>query len=208
MIGAFLGLAVVWLVVELLVWYGIAQFMSGWWVFLWFICAFFIGSALLRTGMKNISPMTQQMQTGMFNPASRPPQSIMIKSVAFVIAGFLLIIPGVLSDLMALIVMLPPVQNKLHDYANNYAMKNQEKMMAMMQQRMQDMGMNGSQFQQQGSANPFGKSNPFQSNPFGSNSGFGNFGGGFGKTIDGEATVVKDVNQKKITKVDAANDDK
>lgn len=210
MIGAVLGLGLIWAVIEILVWIGIAQFISGWWVFLWFIAAFVIGSGLMRTGMKNIGPMAQQMQQGgMMNPGIRPPQSVMIKSLALVAAGILLMIPGVLSDIAALFLMLPPVQNKLHDYANRYMMKNQQKMMDMMAQRMQDMGMDPSQFQQGGGS--FGAGGAFGGGSFGgfSSTGSGKFGGGFsssgrGTTVDSEATVV---NPKNVKKLESANDD-
>lgn len=215
MIGAVLGLGLIWAVLEILVWIGIAQFISGWWVFLWFIAAFFIGGSLLRTGMKNLAPMAQQMRGGgMMNPAARPPQSVMIKSLALVVAGILLMIPGVLSDLGALFLLLPPVQSKLHDYANSYMMKNQQKMMDMMAQRMQDMGMDPSQFQQGGGS--FGAGGAFGGGGFGGfsstgsgPSGSGKFGGGFsssgrGTTIDSEATVV---NPKDVKKIESANDD-
>ena len=33
--GNIVGIAIVWLIIETLVWYLIAQFVSGWWVFLW-----------------------------------------------------------------------------------------------------------------------------------------------------------------------------
>lgn len=211
MVGAFLGLALVWVVIELLVWYGIAQFISGWWVFLWFIAAFVIGSGLLRKGMQNMGPMAQQMrQGGMINPVSRPPQSVMIKSMAYVAAGILLMIPGVLSDLVALVMMLPPVQQKLHGIMENYMKRNQEKMMEIMAQRMQDMGMDPSQFQQQGGAGgAFGGSfGGFNSSGFGSggfgSSGFGSKSSGYGNTVEGEAKVV---NPKDVRKIESANDE-
>lgn len=209
MVGAFLGIGLIWLIIELLVWYGIAQFISGWWVFLWFIVAFFIGSGLLRTGMKNIGPMAQHMQQGgMINAAMRPPQSVMIKSMAYVAAGILLMIPGVLSDIGALLLILPPVQNKLHDAVNRYMQKNQQKMMDMMAQRMKDMGMDPTQFPQGGG---FGGAGGFGSTGFGaggfSSSRYGKTG--YGNTVDSEATVVDSTAQSKPAKriENAANDD-
>ncbi|ENU0146318.1 FxsA family protein, partial [Acinetobacter baumannii] len=35
-------------IVEIAVWIGVAQFISGWYVFFWFIIAFFIGLTLIR----------------------------------------------------------------------------------------------------------------------------------------------------------------
>ena len=130
----------------------------------------------------------------------------MIKSVAMAAAGILLLIPGVLSDLLALLVILPPVQKKLKDFANNYVMNNQQKMMEMMAKQMG------------GGQNPFGGAGGMGGqNPFGGAGGMNNqnpfgqqqqnpFGDVFKQhtTVDGTAkTIPKDV--KKITK--SANDE-
>ena len=205
--GQIVGIAIVWFIIEMLLWYLIAQFMSGWWVFMWFIVAAVIGISLIRKGMASLNPLAQQMKAGgMMNPSMRPPESTMIKSIAMAVAGILLLIPGVLSDLLAVLVILPPVQKKLKDMANNYVMNNQEKMMEMMAKQM-------------GGQNPFGGAGGMGGqNPFGGAGGMGGqnpFGGAqqqnpFGDvfkqhtTVDGTAkSVPKDV--KKISK--PANDD-
>ena len=207
--GQIVGIAIVWFIIEMLLWYLLAQFMSGWWVFMWFIVAAVIGIALIRKGMAALNPMAQQMKAGgMMNPAMRPQESTMIKSVAMAAAGILLLIPGVLSDLIALLVVLPPVQKKLKDIANNYVMNNQQKMMEMMAKQMGgQMGAGQNPFGGgMGGQNPFGGAggmngqNPFgqqQQNPFGDV--FKHH-----TTVDGTAkNVPKDV--KKITK--SANDE-
>lgn len=204
--GQIVGIAIVWFIIEMLLWYLLAQFMSGWWVFMWFIIAAVIGISLIRKGMAALNPMAQQMKAGgMMNPAMRPQESTMIKSVAVAAAGLLLLIPGVLSDLLALLVILPPVQKKLKDFANNYVMNNQQKMMEMMAKQM-------------GGQNPFGGAGGMGGqNPFGGAGGMNNqnpfgqqqqnpFGNVFKQhtTVDGTAkTIPKDV--KKITK--SANDE-
>jgi len=33
--GQIVGIAIVWFIIEMLLWYLLAQFMSGWWVFMW-----------------------------------------------------------------------------------------------------------------------------------------------------------------------------
>ena len=204
--GQIVGIAIVWFIIEMLLWYLLAQFMSGWWVFMWFIIAAVIGISLIRKGMAALNPMAQQMKAGgMMNPAMRPQESTMIKSVAVAAAGLLLLIPGVLSDLLALLVILPPVQKKLKDFANNYVMNNQQKMMEMMAKQM-------------GGQNPFGGAGGMGGqNPFGGVGGMNNqnpfgqqqqnpFGNVFKQhtTVDGTAkNIPKDV--KKITK--SANDE-
>ena len=192
--GQIVGIAIVWFIIEMLLWFLLAQFMSGWWVFMWFFIAAVIGISLIRKGMAALNPMAQQMKAGgMMNPAMRPQESTMIKSVAVAAAGLLLLIPGVLSDLLALLVILPPVQKKLKDFANNYVMNNQQKMMEMMAKQM-------------GGQNPFGGAGGMNNqNPFGQQQ-QNPFGNVFKQhtTVDGTAkNIPKDV--KKITK--SANDE-
>lgn len=203
--GQIVGIAIVWFIIEMLLWYLLAQFISGWLVFIWFIIAAVIGISLIRKGMVALNPMAQQMKAGgMMNPAMRPQESTMIKSVAMAVAGILLLIPGVLSDLLALLVVLPPVQKRLKDMANKYVMNNQQKMMEMMAKQMGGQSPFGGAGGINGGQNPFGgmgnQQNTFgqqQQNPFGDV---------FKQhtTIDGTAKhIPKDV--KKITT--SANDE-
>ena len=205
--GQIVGIAIVWFIIEMLLWYLLAQFMSGWWVFMWFIIAAVIGISLVRKGMAALNPMAQQMKAGgMMNPAMRPQESTMIKSVAMAVAGILLLIPGVLSDLLALLVVLPPVQKKLKDLANNYVMNNQQKMMEMMAKQMGGQMGGQNPFGGMGGQNPFGGAGGMNNqNPFGQQQ-QNPFGNVFKQhtTVDGTAkNVPKDV--KKITK--SANDE-
>ncbi len=209
--GQIVGIAIVWFIIEMLVWYLIAQFTSGWLVFMWFIIAAVIGIALIRKGMVALNPMAQQMKAGgMMNPAMRPQESTMLKSVAMAVAGILLLIPGVISDLLALLVVLPPVQKLLKDKANNYVMNNQQKMMEMMAKQMGGAGGMGGQNPfggagGMGGQNPFGGSMGNSQNPFGQQQ-QNPFGDVFKQhtTVDGTAkNIPKDV--KKITR--SANDE-
>ena len=205
--GQIVGIAIVWFIIEMLLWYLLAQFMSGWWVFMWFIVAAVIGISLVRKGMASLNPMAQQMKAGgMMNPAMRPPESTMIKSIAMAVAGILLLIPGVLSDVLALIVILPPVQKKLKDFANNYVMNNQQKMMEMMAKQMGGQMGGQNPFGGMGGQNPFGGAGGMNNqNPFGQQQ-QNPFGDVFKQhtTVDGTAkSIPKDV--KKITK--SANDE-
>ena len=203
--GQIVGIAIVWFIIEMLLWYLIAQFVSGWWVFIWFNIAAIVGIALIRKGMVALNPMAQQMKSGgMMNPAMRPQEATMMKSVAMAAAGLLLLIPGVLSDLAALLVVLPPVQKKLKDVANNYVMNNQQKMMEMMAKQMGGQSPFGGAGGL-GSQNPFGGAGDMNGqNPFGQQQ--NPFGDRFKQhtTIDGTAkNIPKDV--KKIPK--PANDE-
>lgn len=197
--GNILGIAIVWFIIEMLLWYLIAQFVSGWWVFGWFIVAIFLGSALIKKGTGILKPLASQAQANMFNPAMRSQENNVVKAIALAIAGILLLLPGILSDIVALVIMLPAVQTKFKNFAKDYATKNPEKLMQMMASKMG--GMSGQN--PFGGANPFGNQSPFGQNPFGNNNPFGNFGNmGKGTTVDGTAKTVKDA--KKITH--SAND--
>lgn len=210
--GTAVGVALVWFIIEMLIWYLIAQFISGWWVFAWFVVAAIIGIMLMRKGMAVLNPMAQQIKSGgMFNPAMRPPESTIMKTVAMALAGVLLLIPGLISDVLAVIVLLPPVQNKFKTFANNYVQKNQEKMMQMMAKQMGGMAgfPNMGDLNQMGGMGQQGQ-HPFGNNPF-NHAGKSPFGGGFAKgnfgrtttTVEGTAKDVK----KDIKKLSSANDE-
>lgn len=191
--GAVVGIALIWFIIEMLLWYLIAQFVSGWYVFFWFIVAAVIGIGMIKKAAGTLNPMAQQvkaMQNGVIpNPANQPAERTITKSVALGIAGILLLLPGILTDLIAAVLMLPMVQTKLTNAAKNYALKNQDKMMQMMARQMGG----GSPF---GGQNPFGQGAPFGGSPFGKSS----FGG---TTVDGDATTVN----KNIKRINSANDE-
>lgn len=197
--GNVIGIAIVWFIIEMLTWYLIAQFVSGWWVFSWFIIAIFVGISLIKKGTSTLKPMASQMQgMAMLNPAMRPPEDKVTKAMALTIAGFLLLLPGVLSDIIAILALLPPVQNKAKSFAKDYAMKNQEKLLQMMAGQMGGMNIDPSKM----GSNPFG--NMGGQNPFGGM--FGNMQDGRfnGTTVDGQARTVN--SNKKIAR--SANDEK
>ena len=126
-------LIIIGAIVEIAVWIGVAQFISGWYVFFWFILAAVIGFGLVRSSISTLMPQLQQMQmSGQMNtdgPTSR--------KIAVALAGILLIIPGLISDLCALLVLLPPVQNALTNTIKSVMAKRQQ---AMMDKMMGGMG--------------------------------------------------------------------
>lgn len=190
--GALVGIALIWFIIEMLIWYLVAQFVSGWYVFFWFIIAAVMGVMMIRKAVGTLNPMAQQMkaiQKGVIpNPANQPAETTITKSIALGFAGLLLLLPGVLTDIVAMLLLLPFVQNKLTGAAKNYAMKNQDKMMQIMVKQM-------------GGQNPFGG---MGKNPFGQGMSGSPFGRtGFGNTVDGEATPVN----RDIKRINSANDD-
>lgn len=64
-----------------------------------------LGVSLVKNqGMKNVMQIQQKIAAG------ESPAAEMIKSVALVLAGFLLIVPGFFTDFIGLLLLLPPVQ--------------------------------------------------------------------------------------------------
>ncbi|MCC3748183.1 FxsA family protein [Rouxiella badensis] len=67
-----------------------------------------VGVSLVRNqGMKTIFQLQQKLALG------ESPAAEMVKSVSLVLAGFLLVVPGFFTDLLGLLLLLPPVQKSL-----------------------------------------------------------------------------------------------
>lgn len=182
--GMIVGIMLIWFVIEMLIWVLIAQFVSGWYVFGWFIVAAVIGIMMIKKTAQTLNPMAKQMQSGVI-PSAAPSEKTITKSMAGGIAGLLLLLPGVLSDIGAVLLLLPFVQQLLAKKAKAYALQNQDKMMAMMAKQMGGQsgfgGFGAGGFGAMGGTSPFAK-------PFGG-----------GTVIDGEAKV-------KAKKLPPAND--
>ena len=131
-------------VLEVFVWIGVGDLVgSMWYVFFWFIAAFFIGLNMVRKYSAGLMPQMQQMQMGQMSgdPA-------LTGNLPKIIAGFLLLIPGLITDLIAVLILIPPVQRAFKATMMNMMMKRQQ---AMMEKMMGGMGgMGGAQGQ-----NPF-----------------------------------------------------
>ena len=166
-------------IIEIAVWIGVAQFISGWYVFFWFILAAIIGFKLLRSSTSTIMPQLQQMQmTGQLgnDPA-------VTQKIAVAVAGILLIIPGLVSDVVAVLVLLPPVQKLLTTALMGAMAKRQQ---AMMEKMMGGMGAGGAE-------NPFADMMRQMQNQQSSSRGGSN-------VIDGEAHEVQPDRKKIDTK--------
>ncbi|OUY06948.1 FxsA family protein [Acinetobacter populi] len=134
------------IVAEIVTWIVVGDWVgSGWYVFFWFIAAFFIGLNMIRGSTSHIMPQMQQMQ--MTGQMSSDPQ--VSKYMTRAIAGFLLMIPGLLTDVVALLMLIPAVQNVFKKAAIDAMQKRQQ---AMMEKMMGGMGgMSGAS----GQGNPF-----------------------------------------------------
>lgn len=117
------------IVAEILVWILVGNWVgSGWYVFFWFIAAFVMGLNLLRGSTAHIMPQMQQMQMGAMMGGN--PQ--MGKHLTRAIAGLLLAIPGLISDVIAVLLLIPFVQNLFKNIAMKAMQKRQEAMMNQM----------------------------------------------------------------------------
>lgn len=129
------------LILEVFVWIGVGDLVgSMWYVFFWFIAAFFIGMNLIRKYSAGIMPQMQQMQMGQMSA-----DPALSNNLPKIFAGFLLLIPGLITDVLAVLIMIPGVQNAFKAAMMKAMMRRQQAMMnQMMGGMMGDMnGMGG-----------------------------------------------------------------
>lgn len=143
------------LVLEIFVWIGVGDLVgSMWYVFFWFIAAFFIGMNMIRTHASGLMPQMQQMQQGHM---SADPN--LTNNLPKIISGLFLMIPGLITDLIALLILIPPVQAAFKAMMMKTMMKRQQAMMEkMMGGMMGDLGGMGGMGGMSGGAqgqNPF-----------------------------------------------------
>lgn len=147
--------------IVLSIWVG--KQVGGWMLLLWFVMAFIVGRQIMKGASKELTPQLQQAQMG----GAVDPNANFLAAICQALAGFLLILPSVLTDLMAVLLLLPPVQKAL-----------QGKMQQAFAARGANLMMMGG-FGRAGQS-PFGQQSPFGNNPFAK-----------GGVFDGEATEVK-----------------
>lgn len=123
-------------IIEIIVWIIVAQFVSGWYVFFWFVLAFVLGLMLMMSSIRTIMPALQQMQmTGQANF-----EGVIGKRLLMAISGLLLAIPGLISDVFAVLILLPFTHKIVKNAVMTAMAKRQQKMM---QEMMNNMGMGG-----------------------------------------------------------------
>lgn len=86
------------------VWLG--RQIGGWMLLLWFVIAFFVGRQLMRSATVVLTPQLARMQAGQ----SPELTGELLAALCTALAGFLFIMPGVLTDAIGLLLLLPPVQ--------------------------------------------------------------------------------------------------
>lgn len=126
-----------WIVVELVAWWAAAQWIGGWMVFWWTLVAVFIGLGMLKGSVGGMLPMMQQGRL----PMGGLPQGNLGKAIA----GILFAVPGLVSDVLGLLLLLPPVQRRVQAMVQQVMLKHQDKIMQDAMRRMGGMGgMSGS----------------------------------------------------------------
>lgn len=180
------------LILEVFVWIGVGDLVgSMWYVFFWFIAAFFIGMNLIRKYSAGIMPQMQQMQMGQMSA-----DPALSNNLPKIFAGFLLLIPGLITDVLAVLIMIPGVQNAFKAAMMKAMMKRQQAMMnQMMGGMMGDMnGMGGGAQGQNPFADLMRQMQDMQNQQAGRDS----------TTIDGEAREVtpeaKKIEMKDVNK--------
>lgn len=123
----------VWIAVEIAAWVVAAHWISGWLVFWWTLVAVFIGLGMVKNSLGGLLPMMQQGRM----PMGGMPQGNLGKALA----GILIAIPGLLSDVLGLLLLLPPVQRRVQVLVQQVMLRHQDKIMQDAMRRMG--GMNG-----------------------------------------------------------------
>ena len=121
------------LILEVFVWIGVGDLVgSMWYVFFWFVIAFFIGLNLIRKYAVGVMPQMQQMQMGQMNG-----DPTLTANLPKILAGFFLMIPGLITDVLAVLILIPAVQNLFKNAMMKAMAKRQQ---AMMEKMMSGMG--------------------------------------------------------------------
>lgn len=150
--------------IVLSIWVG--KLVGGWMLLLWFVMAFIVGRQIMKGASKELTPQLQQAQMG----KAVDPNANFLAAICQALAGFLFILPSVLTDAIAILLLLPPVQKALQG-------KMQQAFAARGGSLMMMGGLGG--FGRAGQS-PFGQQSPFANNPFSK-----------GEVFDGQATEVK-----------------
>ncbi|WP_406836426.1 FxsA family membrane protein [Streptomyces sp. AHU1] len=110
-----LGVAV-WMVLEIWLLTLVAHATSGFTVFLLLVAGFVLGSVVIkragRRAFQNLSRTFQQAQGGVASPGDSGRGNGLT-----MLAGLLLMIPGLISDAIGLLLLVPPVQKGVSRYA-------------------------------------------------------------------------------------------
>lgn len=110
------------LIIEITILYFIEQFIGGWGIFFLIFGTIVLGINLINKGKPqtggSLDPMMiqQQMMSGNF-----------VERIALLAAGFFLFIPGIITDILGLAILIPPVRRYLQKHAMGIIMRKMSK---------------------------------------------------------------------------------
>ena len=114
-----LGIAA-WLVLEIWLLTVVAGAASGFMVFLLLVAGFVLGSVVIkragRRAFRNLTETLQQQQGGMQTAATARPGGREGNGL-LMLGGLLLMLPGLISDAVGLLLLIPPLQKAISRYA-------------------------------------------------------------------------------------------
>lgn len=149
------------------IWFG--KLVGGWMLLLWFVIAFILGRQIMKGATKVLMPQFQGAQQGQTLDTSPD----FLAAICQALAGVLFIIPSMLTDVVAVFLLMPPVQRLL-------------------QGRMQNaFAARGSSFMMMGGMGRFSQGQ----SPFAQPSSFEESG----QIIDGEATEITPQPKMRVT---------
>jgi UPF0716 protein FxsA len=159
------------------IWFG--KLVGGWMLLLWVVMMFFVGRQIMRGASKELIPQMQQSQQGKAPDLN----ANFLAAVCQSLAGMLFIIPGIVTDALAILLLLPPVQKLVGGQMQTALAARGGNFMMM-------GGLGGLGGMPGQGQSPFGQS-PFGQNPFGQ-SPFGRSPFDQSDVFDGEAKEVKE----------------
>lgn len=83
----------------------------GQWAGVWLTLAVVVGTAVVGVGVLQRQGLTMMLRTQQAMRRGEPPVGAMMEGAMAVIAGALLIMPGLITDAIGLLLLVPPVRN-------------------------------------------------------------------------------------------------
>ena len=104
----FKGFFLVWLIVELVVFYLVAEWLGFLVAILLIILPMIIGGGIMQSqGFANMRRLQEKMQTG------ESPAVEVLESVAIVFGGMLMLIPGMVTSVIGIVLLIPGIRRGL-----------------------------------------------------------------------------------------------
>jgi UPF0716 protein FxsA len=84
--------------------------MFGQWAGVWLTLAIVVGTAVIGVGVMQRQGLTMMLRTQEAVMRGEPPVGAMMEGAMTVMAGFFLIMPGLITDTLGLLLLIPPVR--------------------------------------------------------------------------------------------------